>query len=515
MPPRLRYSLVTTCIIAALALIFSLTPTIAAPTFTGNAEADFVGANVIKIVDPEGDVGLPVGFAPTDRSGWDMKAVYLEYDPSTDTMYVGIDCINICGDADADGDPDSTGPILGKPVSEGGPGGTDAANFGAGESFGILFDTNNDYSAPGQGGFEVVVGVKPSGDLTTLGAYKYSSFPGFQLIDVGWGELLPNKVTLYAKPTAAASDLELSIANFSTLPGSSQPVGSYKVHFGMGSIVDDGIGEDFAPDQTKPLEITPTPTFTPTDTPTNTPTPTDMPTNTPTPTDTPTPTPTDTPTPIPTDTPTATPTLPPPTSVPTSGANLSEFYLKTGIQVEVRVPNRSLPDLKPAYAIPLVRYDLPSRLQIPAIKVDTIVKEMGWKGVKDRSGKLVSQWDMVDYAAGWHKNSALPGEQGNMVMSGHNNIYGSVFRNLSKLKAGDAIEVSSGRTVYTYIVDEVNIYREYKAKPEQQAINASYLLQTDDHRLTLISCWPPTNNTHRVFVVAHLDVSATKVDHRQ
>jgi sortase (surface protein transpeptidase) len=34
--------------------------------------------------------------------------------------------------------------------------------------------------------------------------------------------------------------------------------------------------------------------------------------------------------------------------------------------------------------------------------------------------------------------------------------------------------------------------------------NAQWILPSEDHRLTLISCWPYESNTHRVIVVAKL-----------
>ncbi|MCB0086662.1 MAG: hypothetical protein KDE54_02020, partial [Caldilineaceae bacterium] len=264
----------------------------AEPTFTGDAAADFTGPDVVTIEDLTNDVGIPApDFPPGSMTGWDMRAIYLEYDPATDTMYVGVDCVVICGDADNDGDPNTTGPILGQPASEGGLGGTDVADWGSGESFGLIFDTNDD------GTFEVVVGIKNSDDISTFGAYNYSGRAGTQLRNSGWGAALPNAVSLYAPTSVDAPDLEFSIADFSTLPGftAGNTALSYQVHAGMGSAVDDGIGEDFT---TGITGVTPTPAP-PTETPTNTPVPpTDTPTNTPAPpTNTPTNTSTNTPVP--------------------------------------------------------------------------------------------------------------------------------------------------------------------------------------------------------------------------
>lgn len=151
------------------------------------------------------------------------------------------------------------------------------------------------------------------------------------------------------------------------------------------------------------------------------------------------------------------------------------------------------PDAKPV---------LPSRLVIPAIKADMPVVELGWSTKKDASGAIFSEWDVAEFAAGWHKNSSLPGESGNIVFSGHNNIKGAVFRELDQLKRGDRLQLVAGGRDYTYIVDEVLIVPEKHASEEQQRENASYIKPTTDDRVTLVSCWPRNDNTHRIIVIA-------------
>src|SRR5258708_1959301 len=64
---------------------------------------------------------------------------------------------------------------------------------------------------------------------------------------------------------------------------------------------------------------------------------------------------------------------------------------------------------------------IPTRLEIPVIHADIPVVELGWSPT-EIAGKIFNEWDVAAYAAGWHKNSALPGTGGNVVMSGHNNI---------------------------------------------------------------------------------------------
>ncbi len=503
-----RWPFGITTLIFTVTLFFSVSQFMrAAPIFTGDAAADFTGPDTVMLADLEADVGMPSpDFSADARSGWDMRAVYLAYDPATDILYVGIDCIVICGDADGDGDPNITGPILGKPASEGGLGGTDVADFGRGESFALLIDTNNDF-ADGSGNFEVVVGVKNSDDLSTFGAYVYTGSIGNQLRDAGWGAQLPNVTTLYAPPSATVQDLEFTIENFSTLPGFTpgEPVLAYKVHMAMGSIVDDGIGEDFAPNPRTPVAITATPTTVPSATPTATPTLTATPSLTPTTviTSTPTtlPTETATPTTVPTETPTATltpsptATLPPPTSVPTNGADLSQYRQQQWVAPEVITRRTALGAV--------VKSSQPTLLEIPAIDLETAVEGKGWGRMVRDDGTAYSEWEDVRYAAGWHINSAVPGENGNIVVSGHNNVYGAVFRDLWRLRAGEEIHLYSGNTRYTYIVDQVSVLPEEQATTQQQTELASYLIQTTDNRLTLVSCWPPNSNTHRVFVVAH------------
>ncbi len=146
---------------------------------------------------------------------------------------------------------------------------------------------------------------------------------------------------------------------------------------------------------------------------------------------------------------------------------------------------------------------LPERLQLPSIKVDTPVVELGWSTSQADNGRILSEWNVADNAAGWHKNSALLGEQGNTVMSGHNNIKGAVFRKLDQLKRGDQAIVWSGQQRFVYRIAEVMIVPEKYASLQQQNENAKWIGPFSDQRLTLVSCWPRDDNTHRIIVIAY------------
>lgn len=145
----------------------------------------------------------------------------------------------------------------------------------------------------------------------------------------------------------------------------------------------------------------------------------------------------------------------------------------------------------------------PDRLVIPALEMDTPVIPLGWSSNVNEADRIFSEWDVAAYAAGWHKNSALLGEGGNVVLSGHNNILGAVFRELDQLRQGDRVDIFSGGVRYTYQVDKVLIVPETRATAEQRKDNAKWIAPFDDDRLTLVSCWPRDDNTHRIIVVGH------------
>jgi sortase A len=139
---------------------------------------------------------------------------------------------------------------------------------------------------------------------------------------------------------------------------------------------------------------------------------------------------------------------------------------------------------------------------IPVIGLDAPVVPVGWT-VTDEG----AVWDSADYAAGWHLGSAYPGHVGNTVLSGHHNIKGKVFRYLIDLEPDDEVFLYVGKMAYHYVVTEKHLFEE-KGKPEEvRRANAQWIAPTDDERLTLVTCWPYTSNTHRLIIVARPVIS--------
>ncbi len=145
----------------------------------------------------------------------------------------------------------------------------------------------------------------------------------------------------------------------------------------------------------------------------------------------------------------------------------------------------------------------PRRIVSPAIELDAPVVEMGWRVVA-RDEQLVSEWNMPEQEAAWHKNSAWPGQGSNVVISGHNaSAGGQVFARLDDLQLGDEI------TLWTdldqsqpYQVIEKNVVRTFAMSAEAKEYLLTITQPTDHEQLTLITCWPSWSNTHRLIVIA-------------
>ncbi len=142
-------------------------------------------------------------------------------------------------------------------------------------------------------------------------------------------------------------------------------------------------------------------------------------------------------------------------------------------------------------------------LSIPALGIEAPIVPVSLETKADSSRRPYRQWSVPNsYAAGWHDSSAPPGQTGNTVLNGHNNIHGAVFANLVDLTLGEQIILRKGVHEYVYEV----VHREFL--PEQgeslrtRLWNARWIAPSDDARLTIVTCWPNTSNSHRLVVIA-------------
>jgi len=148
--------------------------------------------------------------------------------------------------------------------------------------------------------------------------------------------------------------------------------------------------------------------------------------------------------------------------------------------------------------------EVPFRIVIPVIQLEAPIIPTETR-VVTFMGKNFLQWQAPNgYAAGWHQDSARLGEKGNLVLNGHNNLYGEVFRDLEQLEPGDFIYIFSNENSYQYQIANTMILLEKYQELDLRVDNAKWILPTDDQRLTLVTCWPYTSNSHRLIIVARL-----------
>ena len=151
---------------------------------------------------------------------------------------------------------------------------------------------------------------------------------------------------------------------------------------------------------------------------------------------------------------------------------------------EAEIPANLLPVFRAAQSLPLPtpgRYQA-VRIQIPAIDVDAqVVQGDSWEQLK----KGVAQ----------HAGTPDPGDTGNIVLSGHNDVFGEIFRNLDRLRPGDTVVLLTSQRRYTYVISGTQMV-------EPTAVEV--MAPTADARVTLISCHPYLVDIHRIVVTAML-----------
>jgi len=96
--------------------------------------------------------------------------------------------------------------------------------------------------------------------------------------------------------------------------------------------------------------------------------------------------------------------------------------------------------------------------------------------------------------------TALPGEKGNIYVTGHSSNYiwakggyNSVFATLDQLIIGDSIYIKFNNETYVYKVSSQRVV---------VATDLSVLAQTDQSKLTLVTCWPIGTSLKRLVVEA-------------
>ena len=121
------------------------------------------------------------------------------------------------------------------------------------------------------------------------------------------------------------------------------------------------------------------------------------------------------------------------------------------VTIAVAVPRRTPP--------PVGTIDpggLPTRVVVPRAGIDAPIAEVG---VISEGGRLI--YETAWHSAGHNLDSALPGQPGNVVLTGHVSVADkrnmAAFSTLDRITTGDIVQVYSGSRVYNYRVSRVMI----------------------------------------------------------
>jgi sortase A len=98
--------------------------------------------------------------------------------------------------------------------------------------------------------------------------------------------------------------------------------------------------------------------------------------------------------------------------------------------------------------------------------------------------------------------SAMPGAQGNVVISGHRTTYGAPFSRINELSEGDTITLTTATGKFEYRTTDQEI-----VAPTEVSVVAP----TKDGRLTLTTCHPKFSAKQRLIVTAALVSPAQEV----
>lgn len=156
----------------------------------------------------------------------------------------------------------------------------------------------------------------------------------------------------------------------------------------------------------------------------------------------------------------------------------------------------------------------PARAAVPAVELGSGIAVLriprlgDWN---DRPPVVVEGVSTADLkkGPGHIPGTALPGELGNVVLSGHRTTYGAPFERFDELRPGDAVVVETRETWFTYTVTGTRIVR-------PTAVEVTWPVPGDrsatptDRLLTMTTCHPRFSARQRMVVSAELTATDAK-----
>ena len=142
------------------------------------------------------------------------------------------------------------------------------------------------------------------------------------------------------------------------------------------------------------------------------------------------------------------------------------------------------------------------RISIPSIDVNSSIVNVSPIGKVSPDGELSLIWDAAAYVVGHFETSGNPGGGRNIVLAGHNNTLGEVFRDLDQLNLGDEVILFTDEQSYSYTIQKKYIIPFMANQEEGNLQLQSYSAPQNSEMVTLISCWPYATNASRIILIA-------------
>ncbi|MFJ2579788.1 class F sortase [Kitasatospora aureofaciens] len=161
----------------------------------------------------------------------------------------------------------------------------------------------------------------------------------------------------------------------------------------------------------------------------------------------------------------------------------------TGAPPPAPAAGQALSGFAPVSVIPPLGPSAPTRIRIPAVRLDAPVTGLGL----DADGHLQAPPVTDRNLAGWYRDGATPGQRGTAIIAGHvdTKTGPAVFYHLGALHRGDRIEFvrADGATaVYQLYAIEVHDRKDF---PDDRVYR-----QADDAQLRVITCGGAYSEEH-------------------
>ena len=176
--------------------------------------------------------------------------------------------------------------------------------------------------------------------------------------------------------------------------------------------------------------------------------------------------------------------------------------------------NRLEEGLERAWAEPVARPDAGTPAQPDAVDIGEGFAVLRIPAIDEDFSKVVVNGVGVEElktGPGHYPGTALPGEVGNVVLSGHRTTYGAPFERFGELEPGMAVVLETRDTWFTYritgseIVAPTAIEVTYPVPGDPQATPTKRLL-------TMTTCHPKFSAKQRLVVSAELESSLPKTE---